>query len=77
MSAVALDTNLMLLLVVGTATGRTIGKRLKNFSDEDFVVLQTCLDGVDKLIATPHVWTEVSNIWNFGIEGHWLSLIHI
>jgi hypothetical protein len=69
MTAVALDTNLLLLFVVGEATGRVTGKRLKAYTDDDLNVLQTCLQGVDRLVATPNVWTEVSNIWKFGIDG--------
>jgi hypothetical protein len=69
MTAVALDTNLLLLFIVGEATGRVAGKRLKAYTDDDLEVLRSCLRGVERLVATPNVWTEVSNIWDFGIEG--------
>jgi tRNA G37 N-methylase TrmD len=71
MSGIALDTNLLLLLVVGQATGGAAGKRLKNFTDEDFVLLCDCIEGHDRLVATSNVWTEVSNIWDFGMEAGW------
>lgn len=71
MSAVALDTNLLLLLVIGTATGDAAGKRLKNFTSEDFQLLCDCFSDGDRLVVTPNVWTEVSNMWGFGIEADW------
>jgi hypothetical protein len=71
MSAVALDTNLLLLFAVGRATGGVVGKRLKSFTDDDLSVLARCLEGCDRLVVTPNVWTEVSNIWDFGIEADW------
>jgi hypothetical protein len=69
MTAVALDTNLLLLLVVGEATGRVVGKRLKAYTNEDLGLLYECLSGADRIVVTPNVWTEVSNIWDFGISG--------
>jgi hypothetical protein len=69
MTAIALDTNLLLLFIVGEATGRVAGKRLKAYTDDDLDVLRSCLQGVERLVATPNVWTEVSNLWDFGIEG--------
>lgn len=56
-----------------TATGRVVGKRLK--ADNDLEVLHFSLSGYDRLVTTPNVWTEVSNILDFGIEGRWRELI--
>ena len=67
MTAIALDTNLLLLLVVGSAVGDVVGKRLKSYTREDWVILQKYLEQSDQLIATPNVWTEVSNICTFAI----------
>jgi hypothetical protein len=69
MTALALDTNILLLWIVGVATGRVLGKRLKAYSDADLSILQTCIEGHDRLVVTPNVWTEVSNVWDFGIDG--------
>lgn len=69
MTAVALDTNILLLLLVARATGRVLGKRLKAFTDDDIAILDGCLSSSDRLVTTPNVWTEVSNIWPWGIEG--------
>ena len=69
MTALALDTNILLLWLVGAATGRVLGKRLKAYSEDDLAILQTCIEGHDRLVVTPNVWTEVSNVWHWGIEG--------
>jgi hypothetical protein len=69
MTGVALDTNLLLLFIVVEATGRVTGKRLKAYSLSDFVILQDRMVGMDRFVVAPNVWTEVSNIWDFGIEG--------
>jgi hypothetical protein len=75
MTAIALDTNLMLLLVIGRATGRVVGKRLKAFSRDDLGILGACIERCDRLIVTPNVWTEVSNIWDFGIDAAWREAV--
>ena len=31
--------------------------------------------GYDRILSTPNVWTEVSNIWDFGITGEWRNTI--
>jgi hypothetical protein len=77
MSAYALDTNLLLVLVVGTATGGVAGKRLKSFTLDDLQTLQTCLSDCGRLVVKPNVWTEVSNIWDFGMEAEWHRTIPI
>jgi hypothetical protein len=69
MTALALVTNILLLWIVGAATGRVLGKRLRSYSEVDLPILQTCIEGHHRLIVTPNVWTEVSNIWDFGIDG--------
>ena len=68
MTAAALDTNVLLLLLVGQSTGRVVGKRLKNYTDEDFEVLTKWIGTYDQLVTTPNVWSEVSNIWSWGID---------
>ena len=75
MTAIALDTNLLLLLVIGRATGEAAGKRLKGYDDADLDILEKCLTGCDRIVVTPNVWTEISNICGFGIEGTWLAQI--
>jgi hypothetical protein len=69
MTAAALDTNVLLLLVVGVATGKTMGKRLKAYTDEDLATLTKWLSDFDQIVTTPNVWSEVSNISSWGITG--------
>jgi hypothetical protein len=71
MSRIALDTNLLLLYVVGLATGGPNGKRLKSYGTDDLILLSEFVSEYDRIVTTPNVWTEVSNIWPFGIVGHW------
>ena len=69
MRRVALDTNLLLLLVIGCSAGRVVGKRLKAFVDEDIAVVADFVSPFDRLITTPNVWTEFFNTWDWGIDG--------
>lgn len=68
MPAAALDTNLLLLFLVGSSTGQVVGKRLRAYTRDDIPVLLSCLEGQDRLITTPNVWSEVSNVWDWGVE---------
>jgi len=59
-----LDTNLLVLLVVG---GTDIGyidkhKRLRGYTPTDYQMLVRLIDVSDEVIATPNVLTEVSNL---------------
>ena len=60
-----IDTNLLLLLVIGAAVPETLAtfKPLKNqgFSQTDYSILARFASRFTKLITTPHVLTEVSN----------------
>ena len=71
MSRIALDTNLLLLYVFGVATGGPRGKRLDRYRREDFNLLKTVVSNYDNILSTPNVWTEVSNIWDFGVGDRW------
>lgn len=58
-----IDTNLLLLSVVGSFDGRLIGRgRLEKFDIIDFHRLQLLVKSHPKLCTTPHVLTEVSNL---------------
>ena len=71
MTGMALDTNLLMLFVIGNAIGDVVGKRLKKYTQDDWIVLRSYLERADRLISTPNVWTEVSNICTFGVRGDW------
>ena len=63
-TGVLLDANLLLLLVVGSYDRRRIEtfKRLSVFAPEDFDLLVAIVGKFKRLIVTPHVLTEVSNL---------------
>lgn len=61
---VLIDTNLLLLFVVGSVNSELIPKlsRTSNYSPQDFQIIEKAIDFFDKKITTPHVLTEVSNL---------------
>ena len=61
----ALDSNLLLLLTVGSFEPRTLRsfKRLSTFTAGDLRLLQSFAMG-RRLVVTPHLLTEVSNLAN-------------
>ena len=64
MRSVLLDTNLLLLLIVGIYDKNLIGKhkRTKSFIAEDFDLLVDSIDGYEILWVTSHCLAEVSNL---------------
>ena len=68
---IILDTNLLLLLIVGaaslarSATLKYLGmhKRLKDvYTEEDYAILISAIDGAPHIIITPNTMTETSNL---------------
>ena len=59
-----LDTNLFVLLVVGSESRDLISKhrRLEHYSPEDYDILLDLLEGADQLFVTPNTLTETSNL---------------
>jgi hypothetical protein len=64
MTAIIIDTNLLVLLVVGQTSPTYIAKhkRLKAYSKEDYELLLDVLSGAATLAVTPHILTETSNL---------------
>ncbi|MDM8515218.1 hypothetical protein QUF76_03375 [Desulfobacterales bacterium HSG16] len=64
MSSVLLDTNLLLLLVVGLYDENLIEnhKRTSNFTKEDFALLKESLANCQVIWVTSHCLAEVSNL---------------
>ena len=62
--AVAVDSNLLLLLVVGMTSRDYVGKhkRLKEFTVDDFDLLQEQLSVATEIVVTPNTLTETSNL---------------
>ncbi len=59
-----LDTNLMVLLIVGLASQEYIlrHKRTQSYTVEDFLLLQDILARAPSVITIPHVLAETSNL---------------
>lgn len=68
---ILLDANLLVLLVVGLASPSRISqhKRLRTFTAGDFELLQGILSRAPRIIVTPNVVTEVSNLADGGFNG--------
>ena len=64
MSSVLIDTNLLLLLIVGLYNKDLISvhKRTKEFIPKDFDLLVESIDGYNVLWVTSHCLAEVSNL---------------
>lgn len=62
--AVALDTNLLILLVVGRASTQYIRghKRLSAYDTAAFIRLTDILSKADALVLTPNILSETSNL---------------
>lgn len=60
---ILLDTNLLVLAVVGRFDRRLIGrKRLDVYTPEDFALLEQTIEPYSRNLTTPHVLVEVSNL---------------
>src|ERR1700674_3017507 len=61
---IILDSNLLLLFIVGTASRDYISKhkRLQAYRDVDFTLLTQMLAAAPKIVLTPNTLTEVSNL---------------
>ena len=59
-----LDTNLLVLLVVGSESRELISKhrRLEHYSPEDYDILSEFLENANQLYVTPNTLTETSNL---------------
>jgi len=73
---ILLDTNLLILLVVGSFSRRLIAKfqRTRAFSERDFDRLLELLPARARLVATPHVLAETSNLIR-GLDGDTLASV--
>jgi hypothetical protein len=71
---VLLDTNLLLLLLIGSYERKRIRtfKRTAMFSELDFDLLAVFLQAFTKILTTPHILTEVSNLTG-SLPGHLLN----
>lgn len=85
MNGVLLDTNLLLLLIVGSAHPDRVGrdKKLKNFEFDDLRVLREEIAGAGIFFTLPYILAEVSNLLGIGkrneatteIVSHFISFV--
>jgi hypothetical protein len=71
----ALDSNLLLLFVVGSVAKDYISqhRRLKSYTASEFDLLIEVISGAEQLVATPNSLTEVSNLLSYGVSEPLLS----
>ena len=64
MPRVLLDSNLLLLLIVGRTNPSLIGthKRTRDYDPGDVDVIENLIAAYDGLVTTPHILTETSNL---------------
>jgi len=64
MRQIILDSNLLVLLIVGLTDPNLISKhkRTKSYEKEDFDLLAKILSKYDQVVVTPHILTETSNL---------------
>ncbi len=64
MTELFIDSNLLLLYVVGRSSRDIIAKhrRLRQYTAGDYDALLDFLDGVDQVLVTPHTLAETSNL---------------
>ena len=58
-----LDSNLLLLFIVGLSEPSLIGRgKLSQYDKNDFAILHSFVSAFPTLVTTPHILTEVSNL---------------
>lgn len=66
---IIVDTNLLLLALIGGTSSIVEFKRARGYSDADYQLLLKVIDQFEKLVSTPHILAEVSNLTN-GLHGN-------
>ena len=64
MRRIILDTNLLILLIVGDTDSKLITKhkRTNVFSLQDYQLLKLVLEDYQQIVVTPHILAETSNL---------------
>lgn len=70
-NGVLIDTNILILLIVGLTSVDSIAshKKLSAYSVEDFHLLVGILDSCKHIVASPHILAETSNLASRGLYG--------
>lgn len=72
--SVLIDTNLLVLLIVGNVNQDSIKKccKTKRYSPADFRKLEAYISRFNKIVITPNIATETCNLLNNGLSGEYL-----
>ena len=72
-----IDTNLLVLLVVGSVDRRIIAthRRTRTFTPEDYDWLLEILDDLDQVYVTPNTLTEASNLLKSSTDTRFLETL--
>jgi hypothetical protein len=76
---IILDSNLLLLFVVGTASRSyiKIHKKLKSYTEEDFDLLCNLLSTATEILVTPNTLTETSNLAAYISDPALTNIFHV
>ncbi len=79
MKSVILDTNLLLLLVVGETDRKMIGrhKRLTAYQDEDFVWVRRLISSSQGLLFCPNIVSETSNLIRYAPKSDAVAIAYV
>ncbi|MCJ8205800.1 PIN domain-containing protein [Pseudomonas sp. RGM2987] len=69
---IIVDTNLLLLVIAGGTPSIVDFKRTSGYTSDDYLLLINVIDKFEKLISTPHILAELSNLTN-GLYGKHLQ----
>lgn len=73
---IIVDTNLLLLVIAGGTPSIANFKRTSGYTPDDYFLLLKVIDQFEKLIATPHILAELSNLTN-GLYGKHLQDFYV
>lgn len=77
MQGILLDTNVLLLFLFATHQPSMVGKkRLEKYGEDDGVLLVSYLKHFSRILTTPHVLAETSNLARQIVSGQWRSELY-
>lgn len=74
-----IDTNLLVLLVVGSVDRKLVGKhrRVRAFTQEDYGDILQMIGALNRLFVTPNILTEASNLLESRKDSRFLDRLRI
>lgn len=73
---IIVDTNLLLLVIAGGTPSIVDFKRTSGYTSDDYLLLLHVIDQFERLVATPHILAELSNLTN-GLYGKHLQDFYV